>query len=667
MAVADFPREIFRGAHGKKNSVNADREEGGPDNRSEGSTSTSGVLAAASSSSPQRGSSHAEPVGLSSPTTTSAYDSAETLVSPLASPNQNISSQQTRTSITSDPLRSQSPPNHEGPSTPSTSEITPVNLDMAFAAGRGVARILGAGFKMPNNFCLGLARGFRNAPKLYNDETVRPAEKVTGIVSGMKVAGKEFGLGMYDGLSGLLTHPWKGAEKEGRKGLLKGVGKGIGGLILKPAAAFWSLPAYTMQGVHAELRNLFARSSTNYIITSRVLQGEEDLAFSTTEERQDILVRWQARKDDLKGFYLLKQREREKAKEVEAALAAAATTGNLQEQRQQGRGSVTGGYDDRPSSRSGWWRMQREAWNNRQAESGSSAADIRAGPPPPTTASSASSNSTFEDNESLERAIQQSIEQTSRGDREEDARIEAAVRASVMEMRRMAELQSRGYHGGPGNGNWVPDQKVAQPHPEGEAGSADSDWTNITDEEYQALIEEAVRQSLLQQHIEEESRRLNYQQFEGEGLGRGVRTHELRQPLVSELPGDFEFPSAKAGELGKGAGAGAGARVEVAGAAVDDEDEQLRRALEESEREQRERAEQAARQRSEEEIVLEYVKRQSLAEEEYRRAMKARKGKATSRTGVDDDGDAEDEDLRRALEESLRMSSGGGGAGPSRS
>jgi hypothetical protein len=47
---------------------------------------------------------------------------------------------------------------------------------------------------------------------------------------------QEFGLGFYDGITGLVTQPLKGAEKEGAAGLLKGIGKGIGGLVLKPGA-----------------------------------------------------------------------------------------------------------------------------------------------------------------------------------------------------------------------------------------------------------------------------------------------------------------------------------------------------------------------------------------------------------------------------------------------
>ena len=40
------------------------------------------------------------------------------------------------------------------------------------------------------DFTLSIARGFHNAPKLYGDESVRQADKVTNLQSGLKVAGK---------------------------------------------------------------------------------------------------------------------------------------------------------------------------------------------------------------------------------------------------------------------------------------------------------------------------------------------------------------------------------------------------------------------------------------------------------------------------------------------
>ncbi len=110
------------------------------------------------------------------------------------------------------------------------------NLEMAMAAGKSVNNIVATGIRTPMNFCMGLAKGFRNLPKLYNDDTVRPPEKVKGFGSGLKIAGKEFGLGMYDGISGLVTQPYRGAQKEGALGLVKGFGKGIGGFAFKPFA-----------------------------------------------------------------------------------------------------------------------------------------------------------------------------------------------------------------------------------------------------------------------------------------------------------------------------------------------------------------------------------------------------------------------------------------------
>lgn len=70
------------------------------------------------------------------------------------------------------------------------SKVSGPSLDAAVGAGKGLSRIVETSLKMPLDFTLGLARGFRNAPKMYGDDTVRPAEKVKGIRSGIKVASK---------------------------------------------------------------------------------------------------------------------------------------------------------------------------------------------------------------------------------------------------------------------------------------------------------------------------------------------------------------------------------------------------------------------------------------------------------------------------------------------
>ena len=71
-----------------------------------------------------------------------------------------------------------------------------MSLDAAVGAGKSIKQIVGAGLKSPMDFTLGLARGFHNAPKLYGDESVRQADKVTGLQSGLKAAGKVWSVQM---------------------------------------------------------------------------------------------------------------------------------------------------------------------------------------------------------------------------------------------------------------------------------------------------------------------------------------------------------------------------------------------------------------------------------------------------------------------------------------
>ena len=72
----------------------------------------------------------------------------------------------------------------------SGSQAGHIPLDAAVGAGKGIGRIVEVGLKSPMDFTLSLARGFHNAPKLYGDESVRQAERITGIQSGLKAAGK---------------------------------------------------------------------------------------------------------------------------------------------------------------------------------------------------------------------------------------------------------------------------------------------------------------------------------------------------------------------------------------------------------------------------------------------------------------------------------------------
>ena len=83
----------------------------------------------------------------------------------------------------------------------------------------------------------GLAQGFHNAPRLYGDSTVRRPIRIQGFRSGLRAAFAEFTLGTYDAVTGVVTQPYNGAKERGAIGFVTGMGKGLGGLVLKECAA----------------------------------------------------------------------------------------------------------------------------------------------------------------------------------------------------------------------------------------------------------------------------------------------------------------------------------------------------------------------------------------------------------------------------------------------
>ncbi|EOD46266.1 putative glycosyltransferase family 1 protein [Neofusicoccum parvum UCRNP2] len=156
------------------------------------------------------------------------------------------------------------------------------------------SRVLSAGIKAPMDLTLSIAKGFHNAPKLYGDPTVRKNKKVTGLASGLKEAGKELGLGFYDGFTGLITQPIKGAYHEGPVGLAKGLVWGSLGVLIKPGAAVFGLPGYGFKGIYMELSKHSGRSERNYVVAARMAQGLEELGRVRPDEVARIVGAWKA-------------------------------------------------------------------------------------------------------------------------------------------------------------------------------------------------------------------------------------------------------------------------------------------------------------------------------------------------------------------------------------
>lgn len=148
--------------------------------------------------------------------------------------------------------------------------------------------------KAPMDFSVNMAKGFHNAPRLYGDDTVRKSERVVDFKSGLAAAGKGFGYGMYDGISGLVTQPVNSARKEGAVGALKGFGKGLGGFFFKPGAALFALPAYTMSGLYKQVRKYMGSSAESYIVTARLKQGFDEYQKASPDQRGEVLMQWEA-------------------------------------------------------------------------------------------------------------------------------------------------------------------------------------------------------------------------------------------------------------------------------------------------------------------------------------------------------------------------------------
>jgi hypothetical protein len=73
-----------------------------------------------------------------------------------------------------------------------------------------------------------------------------------GFMQGMTSMGK----GIFDGVTGLVMQPVKGAKEDGAKGFFKGFGKGIIGIATKPVAGVIDMASKTTEGITSQASSL---------------------------------------------------------------------------------------------------------------------------------------------------------------------------------------------------------------------------------------------------------------------------------------------------------------------------------------------------------------------------------------------------------------------------
>ncbi|KAN0098201.1 hypothetical protein V8E51_013864 [Hyaloscypha variabilis] len=171
--------------------------------------------------------------------------------------------------------------------------------EFAKDSNKGVTGILGAGLKAPMDITHNVARGFHNLPKMYGDDTVRPLDKVTDVQSGLQAAGKSFGYGLWDGMSGLVTQPMKGAQEGGFMGGLMGFGKGLGGAVFKPAAGVVGLAGYVSKGIYEEVQISRGLDEHKDESEAQMVQGFKEWEQALEEDRRQILLSIKRQLEDL--------------------------------------------------------------------------------------------------------------------------------------------------------------------------------------------------------------------------------------------------------------------------------------------------------------------------------------------------------------------------------
>ncbi|KEF59768.1 uncharacterized protein A1O9_04616 [Exophiala aquamarina CBS 119918] len=527
-------------------------------------------------------------------------------------------------------------------------EVSQVTLETAISGAKAAGRIVSAGVKSPMDFTLSLAKGFHNAPKLYGDQTVRKSEKIVDLQSGLKAAGKEFGYGFYDGITGLITQPLAGARKEGAAGFIKGAARGFGGLILKPGAGIWGLPGYTAKGIYAEISKHFGSSVQNYIIAARTAQGFEDWKSSTPEERTQIVEAWKSTKLETKKGGKLYGNERKEAIESHILTKSHSNSVELIHGFKNTRHLS---WDERKalSDRKAQLKKEekellRRERKIRNAEKHKGKVKSRCKFCPfdhesghhlkHTSSSSTLGNSHSRDSlDDYEHAINTSINATSKGNPEEDAVIERALRASLR------ELKNAGQQGEEHSDEVYQSAIKASMQEYKKAHAEKGQETGVVSvapevHEHDEELERVLTQSLEdykkktggqppklpprnETHWEDDSDSGVDTDFDVE-FERAVE--ESKQLHTQNEQKKKDLAQREAALLSDGNANGNAVPAPPTNATFQDakHDAELQRALTASSEEEHRRLGALSKQKTEEEIVLEYVKKQSLLEEELR-------------------------------------------------
>jgi hypothetical protein len=417
---------------------------------------------------------------------------------------------------------------------------------------------------------------------------------------------------------------------------VKGVGQGIFSVPFRVLGGAWAVPGYAMKGLYQEMIKNKGKSVQNYIIAARIAQGYEEANGLSDKDRDAIVSKWRYVKvgikkkknlgeDQMDSLHSLVQGKKKRRQERWERV-------NSHFKRPEDQSSISPALDDRApgqpltqtmSHNSGITEPgprtippgQQPSWRQHHAATS----------PRPSSAQTPASQLSLEaeliaeeeaERRELEVAIAASISHNSHGDSEEDKLVANAIRASIAELDRTPEDAGA--------------EEEEQALKRAIQASLDEAGRNGRSEQEQKQLEDTIRQSLLdtsrrRQHGSESEWDSGDDTEDDAEFQRIVAESKELAHLHQKYPEEYQ---AAAGDQETGImTAIADATGANATHLTDDDEEELKKALAMSEKAHRESMEKLEKQKTEEDIVMEYVRKQSLLEEEHR--QKAKQGRDT--------------------------------------
>lgn len=338
--------------------------------------------------------------------------------------------------------------------------------------------------------------------------------------------------------------------------------------------AIWGIPGYTFKGIYKELQKHLGSSVQNYIIAARTTQGYEEWSLSTHKERVEVVSRWHTVQ-----VQIGKQPKKFGRSGSQLAMEFNKTRHMTFDERKK--------YAEEKKGKN-----RKEVGNLSRSQTNVAAGRAGLGN---CHAQTESQSLLSEDHSTTyERAIRESVDATSRGDSDEDMLIERAIRASVAELQLATEKEGedsavqRAVRASVVEANWVDDKREGA----SATGARDiSDCRNGPPEKAQ--------------------KRNDHEQYpRGEGISTLGRSEPTRLGVDTGEVDDLKV-------LLEGS--------KHTSTAPDAGDADIQKAIELSKMSHQESEAAELRAKAEEEIVIEFIKKQSLAEAQYLQSQGVKK------------------------------------------